>query len=224
MNLSSEEGAVKRPWMRAIVLCGYAICVAAAAGCAGSGEVRYLDLHSKPLVAQSGNIESVTIAIEPFEDRRPEKGHVGTRSHLWGGATYFNVTGDHPGEVIAQALAERLKTRGWHDRAWNVRVLPAGLAKDADIVISGQVQQFSANAKSRVFSTTISTNSKLTVQARNRSDNSTTTRSVENSQKRTVFWFSDSDVEELLTGTLADAIDRLVADTQIEQRALRPVQ
>ncbi|MBD0316369.1 MAG: hypothetical protein ICV75_06735 [Nitrospiraceae bacterium] len=194
-------------------------------GCAGTGEVRYVDLHSKPPVAQPGDMDSVRIAIEPFEDRRPEKGRVGMRSHLWGGVTYYNVAGEQPGHVIAQALADRLKARGWHDRAWNVRVIPAGSATDADIVITGQVQQFSANAKSRVFSTAITTKSKLTIQARNLSDKSATTRSVEGAQSRTVFWFDeDDDLQELLAATLADAIDRLIADTTIEQRSLRPVQ
>jgi hypothetical protein len=164
----------------------------------------------------------VKIVIEPFEDRRLEKGRIGMRSHLWGGVTYFDIAGERPGEFIAQALADRLKTRGWHERAWNVRVAPAGSVTDADIVITGVVQDFSANAKSRVFSTVINTSGKLTIQAKNQADRSTTTRSVENSQTKTVFWFSEDDVQELLTATLKDGIDRLIADTMIEQRSLRP--
>lgn len=214
---------MKRQSMRAAFLFGLGACLSVA-GCAGKGEVRYLDLHSKPPVAQPGDIESVKIVIEPFEDRRMEKSRVGMRSHLWGGVTYFNVVGERPGEIIAQALADRLKSRGWRDRAWNVRVLPAGSGNDADIVITGQVQEFSANAKSRVFSTAISTNSKLTIQAKNQGDKSTTTRSVEGAQTRTVFWFDEDDVQDLLAATLKDAIDRLVADTKIEQRGLRPAQ
>jgi hypothetical protein len=212
---------VKR-FMRAACLLGFGVLVAA--GCAGKGEVRHLDLHTKPPVAQSGDIESVIIVIEPFEDRRAQKAHVGMRTHLWGGVTYFDVAGERPGEVIAQSLADRLKHRGWRDRAWNVRVMPPGAAQDADIVITGYVQDFSVNAKSRVFSTAINTSSKITIQARNKSDLSATTRSVEGAQTKTVFWFNEDDAEELLAATLKDAIDRLVADTKIEQRALRPVQ
>lgn len=215
---------MKRSLLQVACLFGFGACAFITVGCAGKGEVRYLDLHSKPPVAQPGDMESVKIVIEPFEDRRAEKGRVGMRSHLWGGVTYFNVAGEQPGHVIAQALADRLKARGWHDRAWNVHVMPAGSAHDADIVITGQVQQFSANAKSRVFSTAITTNSKLTIQARNASDKSATTRSVEGAQSRTVFWFDEDDVQELLAATLNDAIDRLIADTKIEQRGLRPVQ
>jgi hypothetical protein len=213
-----KEDYVKRS--SAWVMMG--LCLSVAAGCAGKGEVRYLDLPMKQPAAQPAVTEPVKIIIEPFEDRRLEKGRLGMRSHLWGGVTYFNLPGEKPGEFVAQALADRLRNRGWQDRAWNVRVAPPGTANDADIVITGQVQEFSANAKSRVFSTAVNTNSKITIQAHNQADKSTTTRSVEGAQTKTVFWFDEEDVEELLAATLKDGIDRLIADTMIEQKSLHP--
>lgn len=208
--------------VRTTLVAGLAMAVSIVAGCAGKGELRYLDLHTKPPTAQSGDTDPVKIVIESFEDRRLEKSRVGMRSHLWGGVTYFTVAGEQPAEVITQALADRLKSRGWRERAWNVRVSPAGSGTDADIVISGQVQDFSANAKSRVFSTVIDTTSRFTIQSRNLGDKSMTTRSVEGVQSRTVFWFDEDDVEELLSATLKDGVDRFVADTKIEQKSLRP--
>lgn len=214
---------MKRLSGQASLWCGVGLCVLTIAGCGGKGEIRYLDLHLKQPLAQSADTEPVKIVIEPFEDRRQEKSRIGMRTHLWGGVTYFNVAGERPGEVIAQALADRLKTRGWHDRPWNVRVSPAGSVTDADIIISGQVQDFSANAKSRVFSTALCTSSRLSIQARNLVDKSSTTRTVEGERTQTVFWFDEEDVQELLAATLKDTIDRLIADTTIEQKALRPV-
>ena len=199
------------------------LCVVMATGCAGKGDVRYLDLSTKPPSAQMAVAEPVKVVIEPFEDRRAEKGRVGMRTHLWGGVTYFNIAGEKPGEFVSQALADRLKHRGWQDRAWNVRVAPAGSVTDADIVITGQLLEFAANAKSRAFSTAISTNAKVTIQAHNQADKSTTTRSVEGAQNRTVFWFDEDDVQELLAATLKDGINRLIADTMIEHKTLRPV-
>jgi len=93
---------------------------------------------------------------------------------------------------------------------------------DADIVISGQVSEFSATAKSRMFSTVINASNKFSVQARNLSDSSTTIRSVEGAQRSTVFWFAEEDVQELLAATLKDGIDRFIADTMVSDRALRP--
>jgi hypothetical protein len=192
------------------------------AGCRGTGEMRYLDLREKPPMVQVTDIEPVKIAIEPFDDRRADKSRVGTRTHLWGGTTQFDVLGDRLASVLTQRLADRLRTRGWRDRVWNVRVAPAGSAADADIVISGQVQDFSANAKSRVFSTVIDTNSRFTIQARNQADRSTTIRTLEGGRSRTVFWFNEDDVRDQLAATLKDGLDRLIVDTTIDNKALRP--
>jgi hypothetical protein len=194
-------------------------------GCAGSGKTFYLDLQQKQAAAQYMEPEPVKIVIESFEDRRSEKDQLGLRTHLWGGVTYFNVAGERPGNVVAQALADRLKARGWKDRAWTVRVVPSGAVtnlNDADIVISGQLLDFSANAKSRVFSTAINTSSKMVITATNLGDKSSTTRSVEGAQRDTVVWFSEEDVRALMSATLKDGIDRYLADTTIEQKALRP--
>jgi hypothetical protein len=194
-------------------------------GCGGTGKTFYLDLQQKQAVAQYQEPEPVRIVIEPFEDRRPENNWLGMRTHLWGGVTYFNVVGERPGDVIAQSLADRLKTRGWKGRAWTVRVASNGAVanlNDADIVISGLLLDFSANAKSRFFSTVVSTSSKMVITARNLGDQSTTIRTIEGAQRDTVVWFSEADVQQLLAATLKDSIDRYLDDTTINQKALRP--
>ena len=204
-------------------------CLLMGAGCGGTGKTFFLDLQQKQAAAQYAaqymEPEPVRIVIEPFEDRRLEKSRLGLRTHLWGGVTYFNVAGDRPGDVITQALADRLKTRGWKDRAWSVRVASSGAVtnlNDADIVISGQLLDFSANAKSRFFSTVVNTSSKVVITAKNMGDQSSTIRSIEGAQRDTVIWFSEADVQQLLAATLKDSIDRYLADTTIEQKALRP--
>jgi hypothetical protein len=196
------------------------------AGCGGTGKTFYLDLHEKQASAQFVEPESVRIVIESFEDRRLELSRLGLRTHLWGGVTYFNVAGERLGDMMAQVLADRLKTRGWKDRPWTVRVVSSGAVtsvNDADIVIRGQLLDFSVNAKSRIFSTVITTNSKLVITAKNLSDQSSTTRSIEGAQRDTVVWFHEEDVRELLAATLKDDLDRYIADTMIEHKTLRPV-
>ncbi|NJL16535.1 MAG: hypothetical protein HC938_04385 [Nitrospira sp.] len=204
---------------------GCAIVVATMlVGCRGTGTVRSLDLREKPPMVQVTDIEPVKIVIEPFDDRRADKSRVGLRTHLWGGTTYFNVPGDRLVSVITQRIADRLRTRGWRDRVWDVRVAPAGSVTDADIVISGQLLDFSVTAKSRVGSTLIDTKSRFKVAAKNLADQSTTIRNIEGGRSRTVFWFSNDDIQEQLSVTLKDGIERLISDTAIEQKALRPVQ
>lgn len=192
------------------------------AGCGGSGQTVHFDVLPPQQPVQQAEPEAVKIVIEPFEDRRADKHRIGMRTHLWGGVTNFNVTGEKPGEVYAQALADRLRGSGWLDRSWDVRVAPAGSTPNADIVISGQIFEFSANAKSRMFSTYLTTSNKLTISARNNVDHSSTSRSLESAQSDTVVWFSEADVERLVVATIKDTIDRYLADTTISQRALRP--
>lgn len=191
-------------------------------GCGGSGQTYYFDVVPKQQQQKMTEPEGVKVVIEPFEDRRVEKSRIGMRTHLWGGTTYFNVAGEKPGLVYAQALADRLQTKGWQDRGWNVWVAPAGSVQDADIVISGQIFEFSANAKSRMFSTYITTSNKLTITARNNVDRSSTNRSLEGAQSDTVIWFNEDDVKQLMTNTIKDTLDRYLSDTTISQRAVRP--
>ena len=214
---------MKQSFMHMSLVVGVALMLSSATGCVKKSELRYLDFQVKQPAAQSTEMEPVTIVIEPFEDERADKTRIGTRTHLWGGITHFDVVGGRPAEMISQALVNRLKARGWGNRAWNVRLGHAASASDTDIVISGQVQDFSAGAKSRVFSTVIEAKSRLMIQAKNASDKSTTTRSIEGARTRTVFWFDEQDVQELLAATLDDGIDRFIADTVVEQKALRPV-
>ena len=204
----------------AAVLFGVGLMLSA--GCGGSGQTVHFDVLPPQQPVQQAEPEAVKIVIEPFEDRRADKHRIGMRTHLWGGVTNFNVTGEKPGEVYAQALADRLRGSGWLDRSWDVRVAPAGSTPNADIVISGQIFEFSANAKSRMFSTYLTTSNKLTISARNNVDHSSTSRSLESAQSDTVVWFSEEDVERLVVATIKDTIDRYLADTTISQRALRP--
>lgn len=213
---------MKSMMLRQVVGVSLVGVMAVMAGCVGEGKTRYLDVRTPTAAAPSPEQEPVKIVIEPFEDRRDDKTRVGQRTHLWGGVTVFNVTGERPGEVIAQALADRLKNRGWRGRPWKVQVGRSADVPDADIVIGGQVQEFSATAKSRVFSTVINASNKFSIQARNVEDSSVTIRSVEGAQRTTVFWFAEEDVQELLAATLKDGIDRFIADTMVADRALRP--
>ena len=192
------------------------------AGCGGSGQTFYFDVLPQQQPVQLAEPDGLKIVIEPFEDRRADKHRIGMRTHLWGGVTYFNVAGEKPGEVYAQALADRLRAKGWLDRSWDVRVAPAGSVPNADIVISGQLFEFSANAKSRLFSTHLTTSNKLTITAKNTADRSSTSRSLESVQTDTVVWFDEEDVKRLMTATIKETLDRYLNDTTIVQRAVRP--
>lgn len=191
-------------------------------GCAGKGEMVSLNVQPQQPFVQSGQPEPLKIVIEPFEDLRADKSKIGQRSHLGGGVTNFNVSGGSPGVTIAEALAETLRWRGWNRRGWDARVVQSGVGvSGADIVIGGEIREFSANAKSRVFNTKLTGESRLVIRAKNLADDSSTQRNIQGEQSKLVFWFTSEDVETLMSGLLQDGIDRFLTDTKIEGRALK---
>lgn len=191
-------------------------------GCAGKGEMVSLNVQPQQPFVQSGQPEPLKIVIEPFEDLRADKSKIGQRTHLGGGVTNFNVSGGSPGVTIAEALAETLRWRGWNRRGWDARVVQSGVGvSGADIVIGGEIREFSANAKSRVFNTKLTGESRLVIKAKNLADDSSTQRNIQGEQSKLVFWFTSEDVETLMSGLLQDGIDRFLIDTKIEGRALK---
>ena len=191
-------------------------------GCAGKGEMVSLNVQPQQPFVQSGQPEPLKIVIEPFEDLRADKSRIGQRTHLGGGVTNFNVSGGLPGVTIAEALAETLRWRGWNRRGWDARVVQSGVGiSGADIVIGGEIRDFAANAKSRVFNTKLTGESRLVIKAKNLADDSSTQRNIQGEQSKLVFWFTSEDVETLMSGLLQDGIDRFLSDTKIEGRALK---
>jgi len=191
-------------------------------GCAGTGEMVSLNLQTQQPFAQSSQTEPLKIVIEPFEDLRTDRSKIGQRTHLGGGVTNFNVNGGAPGVTIAEALAETLRQRGWNRRGWDARVVQAGVGvSGADIVIGGEIRDFSTNAKSRVFNTKLTGESRLVIKARNLADDSSTVRNLQGEQTKLVFWFTSEDVETLMSGLLQDGIERFITDTKIEGRTLK---
>jgi hypothetical protein len=193
-------------------------------GCTGTGEVVYLHLQAIPPAAPSAKQrgdqgEEIKVAVEAFEDLRPVKSRLGVRTHLWGGMTYFNVVGGKAGDVVAQVVADHLKQKGW--RVWVRRHGSTAPEGDPDVIVTGQIQEFSANAKSRFFSTKLTAKSKLEVRARNAGDDSTTTMNLEGISTDSVFWFEPEDLQNLVNQTLNESLDKLTADTKVEKRALR---
>ncbi|MEP7150968.1 MAG: hypothetical protein ABI856_04610 [Nitrospira sp.] len=201
---------------------GIAVGLALLWGCAGTGEMVSLNVQPQQPFVQSGQPERLKIVIEPFEDLRADKSKIGQRTHLGGGVTNFNVSGGVPGVTIAEALAETLRWRGWNRRGWDARVVQSGVAiSGADIVIGGEIRDFSANAKSRVFNTKLTGETRLVIRAKNLTDDSSTQRNIQGEQSKLVFWFTSEDVETLMSGLLQDGIDRFLTDTKIEGRALK---
>lgn len=205
---------------RSAIAVALSICVLMTwlTGCSGTGQV--VNLHIDALPSDEAGLQSVgqsdrlKIAIKPFEDVRPNQEHLGVRTHLGGGTTVFQVDGGSAAEVTAKVLVEYLKQRGWDTTLGTD-------AAQADVVISGRLAEFSVHAKSRFFSTLLTTSLKLSLRAENAADGSATTMSLEDAREDAVFWFEPSDLETLANEMLYDSVRNMLASVQVRNGVLR---
>ena len=96
-----------------------------------------------------------------------------------------------------------------------------GNRTDVDAVITGQVQEFSAQATSKPLSTEVSVKMQVALQARNQKDGSTARMSLHGSRSNKVVVFNDRDVQDALDAMLKESVDRLMADAKVEQGLLQ---
>lgn len=200
--------------LKTLLMC--CVSLMALSGCAGTGEVIPLQIHS--LGTGSGTVSKpsapLRVALAPIEDGRSHKTGLGVRTHLWGGVTYYDAPGGNPTEVVAKALTDYLNAKGW-------QVIKPDSSEAADVVLTGSLLDLSVHAKSRVFFTEISTKTRLALQAQNAADGSTVNITLNGSGSDDEFWFDTEDVEALVNDVLTDSFGKLIQDTTVQNSVLR---
>ncbi|MFO0767449.1 MAG: hypothetical protein U0231_11805 [Nitrospiraceae bacterium] len=115
------------------------------------------------------------------------------------GESYFNVPSGSAGEETAQALADYLKRKGW--QVQYAKVAPPVSDNRPDIVLSGKILDMAVEAKGGLLFTDIGARNKLTIQGKNRSDDSSISDTVAHSgTTHSVFWFEPQDGRILSEG------------------------
>ena len=203
-----------RVWLAGTVLIGLV-------GCAASGEVVPVDIRAKPAasMAHGSAGDGLRLAILPLDDNRKDRKNLASRSHIFGGETYFNTPGGDAGLLVAQAMAEYLLQAGW--QAWLAKPAVTVPGEGAEVILSGQVEEFGAQARSRFFSTEVMSAIRVTVQAKNVSDGSVLKLTMTGSGSQPVFWFESDDVQNVLNEAIKNSVDRFLANTRVENRKLR---
>jgi len=188
-----------------------------ATGCAGKGE--RIDLQvpmargaEDKVVAMS----SATVAIQPFEDHRTDRSHLGARHHLWGGESHFGLPSGTLGEATAQAFADYLKGKGW-----NATVAKGHETAGADMTITGKLVDVGVDAKSGIGQTTLNAKSRLVVQVKNYADGSQVRETLISTGTNQVFWFDPEDAQELLNELYNKNFEKFVMDTKLDGKILK---
>ena len=159
------------------------------------------------------------VTVVTFEEGRNDRTKVGTRNSMWGGESYFNVPTVSAGEETAQAFADYLKRKGW--QVQYAKQTPPVSDNGPDIVLSGKILDLAVDAKGGFGFTDIGARSKLTIQAKNRVDDSSISDTVAHSGTYNVFWFEPQDGEDILSEVLEKNFGRFVLNTKFDDRAIR---
>lgn len=200
--------------------CRLLICVGmlALGGCAGKGE--RIDIAIPGGIPAGGTVSLATpgprIAVLPFEDQRPNQTHLGTRSHLWGGVSYFDLPSGTVAKAAAQALVDYLNRRGWNA---SMARTPAG--DSADITIAGTIQSLPVDAKSGLMHTDLTATNALAFQIMNHTDESIVRERVSGTGSDRVFWFDEEDAQALITDLFETNFKKFLGDLKIEGRTKR---
>lgn len=190
-------------------------------GCAAKGEVVTLDIRAvlPPAEVKGKNGDSVSVLMTAFEDARAAKSRLGTRRHLWGGESYFDVPGSNSGEVVAEITADYLKSKGW--RVELAKAQAPSSAVGSEVMLSGTVLDFLVDADSKFMRTEITVKTRVLVEAKNQEDGSWVRMTLNGAGSECVFWFKPEDAQRLLSDVLTDSLDRFVKSTKVENRLLR---
>jgi len=199
---------------------GILIISLALTGCQGTGQLHNFDPHalsSAKSHSEALSPDRLMIGVVAFQDSRSHKGRIGSRTHFWGGTTNFNVWDGNLGEGMADLAIEYLRQRNWQasrsEAKANQETAPT------DIVLTGEVLSFEANAKSGFGFTDIEVEIRVRFQAKNNSDGSAVRMVLGANGRDTVALFSPKDVEHLTNTVAKDLFQQLFQDLTVNNRA-----
>ena len=189
--------------------------------CQGSGQTINFDpraLASQPTRVEAVHENDLTIFVEPFQDARPQQHRLGSRTHMWGGVTYFTAWNGRISEGMANLAIEYLKERQW--RAFKS---PAETNADlsSDVTLKGTVLSLNANAKSRPGATDITVDMKVRFEAKNKTDGSTVRMVLGANGSDSVAFFEPKDVERLINLVAKDLYQQLFQDLIVKNKAFQ---
>jgi hypothetical protein len=131
-------------------------------------------------------------------------------------SSIFVVSGADVGQATADAFVNCLKRDGWR-----TSVIRSGALSDTEVIISGEIVEFSVNARSAWFSTNVAAKVILILEAENRADGSKIRMTVRADDSRKVFWFSAHYAPALNNETLVKCYATWASGTKVEGRSVR---
>ena len=186
-------------------------------GCQGSGQTVNFEpraLASQPTRVAAVHENDLTIVVEPFEDARPQRHRLGSRTHMWGGVTHFTAWNGQISEGMADLAIEYLQERQW-------RASKSTAETNSDVILKGTILSLNANAKSRPGATDITVDMKVRFEAKNKVDGSTVRMVLGANGSDSVAFFAPKDAERLINLVAKDLYQQLFQDLIVKNKAFQ---
>ncbi len=188
-------------------------------GCQGSGHIINFDpraLASTSNTAGTQDDSDLTILVHPFLDARPKQDRLGSRTHLWGGATHFSAWNGNISEGMANLAIEYLQDQHWRASKSST---DESTASSSDVILTGTVLSLNANAKSGFGFTDIAVEMKVRFEAKNMVDGSSVRMVLGANGSDTVAIFAPKDVDRLINLVAKDLYQQLFQDLIVKDKA-----
>lgn len=205
-------------WLGLRPIAAALVCLALA-GCTGRGDLMVLDLAAEPIPVQAVTDDPAPLRVAVWPPEARTRPQFWSREHLWGGYTYYTVPGTNLPAAVAMAMVKRFREHGW--QAWLEAPHPQESRSPADVTISGELDELSAKATSSIGRTHIKVVFRMTVTASNAADGGSLRMRLRGHGTDWVFWFEPSDVQKLVRSIVEESLDKFLAQTTVEKRALR---
>ena len=183
-----------------------------AAGCTGTGEMVNLRIYDLPTDKEKVG-ENLLVEVEPFEDLRVNKDQLGSRTHMWGGKTYFNFMGGHLGTGGADSFIAFLNSRGF-------QASKAGTGSP-DVTITAFVRKFTADASSSFMNTHLESHAITEFHITNHADNSKVRLTIGSGGADDELIFNQEDMEDLVNTALQEGFEEFLENVTIQGKTLR---
>lgn len=191
------------------------------AGCTNQEEVVPLTIPdtAASTVGMPNGLRELSIGVKRFEDRRHETTLLGVKAGRFGSLDSYNfvVSGADLGQAVADALIRYLAGHG--GRASAIRM---GAPAMADVIISGEIIDLAADAKSDWLSTRVTAKATLLIEAENQVDGGRIRMTVGASDARSVSWFAPSHAQSLVNQVLTESYAKWNGSIKVEGRKIVP--
>ncbi len=197
-----------KPWR----LTGFLLAVLFISGCQGTGQITKLRIQHVESAVESTALP-LTVAVSPFDDKRPPSEHLGMRTR-GGGKTYFDVMDGTLSQRVTNSFVDFLNQAGFS-------AAPANGAGSATVRIESAIQKFKVEATDEALATHLEVDTIMAFTVHNAADKSTVRISVGVGGTDHEVFFSEKDLEKLIAEVLTEGFEEFLEKVEIQGEALK---